>query len=73
MDVAAIGAEDGLVSEETADDGEPGIEKWNRECHQGRSHAEDGGGFLAPEDSVAAEEEADQEAAGIAQENRRQD
>jgi hypothetical protein len=29
MDMAVIGAENRLVSEETADDGEPGIQKWN--------------------------------------------
>jgi hypothetical protein len=39
VDVAVIGAKDGLASEETADDGEAGIQKWNRECNQGRSHA----------------------------------
>src|SRR6266853_6618721 len=35
VDVTVIGAADGLASEETADDGEAGIQKWNRECDQG--------------------------------------
>lgn len=70
VDVAVIGGEDGLVSEETAEDGDTSIQKWNRKCNKGRSHAQDSGGFLAPEDAVAAQEEADQEAAGIAKENR---
>ena len=69
VDMAVIGAEDGLASEETADDGEAGIQKRNRECDQGRSHAQDGGGFLAPENAVTAQEEANKEAARVTQEN----
>lgn len=69
VDVAVIGAEDGLTSEETADDGEAGIQERNRECDQGRGHAEDGGGFLAPENAVTAQKEADREAARVAQED----
>src|ERR1700676_2790355 len=55
VDVAAIGAEDGLASEETADNGETGIQERNRKRDQGRGHAQDGGGFLAPENTVTAE------------------
>ena len=69
VDVAVIGAEDGLSPEETADDGDAGIQKWNRECDQGRGHAQDGGAFLAPENAVTAQKEADKEAARVAQEN----
>src|ERR1700681_1180707 len=36
VDVAAIGAEDGLAPEETADDGEAGIQERNRKRDQGR-------------------------------------
>ena len=39
VDMTVIGAEDGLASEETADDGEAGIQEWNRECDQGCGHA----------------------------------
>ena len=69
VDVAAVGAEDGLASEETAGDGEAGVQKWDRECDQGGGHAQNGGGFLAPENAVAAQKKADQEAARVAQKN----
>jgi hypothetical protein len=55
VDMAAVGAEDGLASEETADDGETGIQERNRKRDQGRGHAQDRGGFLAPENTVTAE------------------
>src|ERR1700692_140532 len=64
-----IGAEDGLASEETPEDGDAGIQKWNRECDQGRGHAQGGGGFLAPENAVTTQKEADKKAARVAQEN----
>ncbi|MGA8234515.1 MAG: hypothetical protein WB795_23765, partial [Candidatus Acidiferrales bacterium] len=38
VDVAVIGAENGLAAEETTDDRDAGIYKWNRECDQGRGH-----------------------------------
>jgi hypothetical protein len=63
VDVAAISAEDGLASEETADDGEASIQERNRKCDQGRGHAKDSGGFLAPENTVASEQETNEEAA----------
>jgi hypothetical protein len=53
VDVAAIGAKDGLMAEETADDGESGIEEGNGEGQKGGGHAEDGGGFLTPEQPIA--------------------
>src|ERR1019366_9520910 len=55
------------MAEETADDGEPGIEERNGKGQEGGSHAEHSGGFLTPEQPIAAEEEADEEAAAIAQ------
>ncbi len=67
VDVAAVGGEDGLATEEAADDGEGGVEEGDGESDEGGGHAEDGGGFLAGENAVAAEEEADEEAAGIAE------
>src|ERR1035437_9709579 len=67
VDVSAIGPKDGLMAEETADDGESGIEEGNGEGQEGGSHAEDGGGFRTPEQPIAAEEETDEEAASIAQ------
>jgi hypothetical protein len=70
VDVTMIGAEDGLASEETADDCDSGVEEWNRECDKGRGHAQNGGAFLAPENAVTAQQEADKEAARVAQKNR---
>ena len=48
VDVAAIGPKDGLMAEETANDGESGIEEGNGKSQEGGSHAEDGGGFRTP-------------------------
>src|SRR6202041_921796 len=48
VNVPMIGTEDGLSPEETADDGDAGIQKRDRECDQGGGHAQDGGAFLAP-------------------------
>jgi hypothetical protein len=69
VDVATIGSEDWLVSQETPDDGEASIQDWNRERDQRRGHAHDRGGFLAPENAVTAQKETDKKAARVAQEN----
>jgi len=58
-----------LAPEEAPDDGEKRIEQWKGESHQRGGHAQDGGRFLAPEDTQAAEHEADEQAAGIAEED----
>src|ERR1700676_3042937 len=55
VNMAAIGNEDGLTSQETTDNGEARIQERNRKRDQGRGHAQDGGGFLAPENTVTAE------------------
>jgi hypothetical protein len=60
--VATIGVENGLVSEETAHDGEASVQYRNREGDQGRSQAHDSGRFLAPQNAVTAQKEADKEA-----------
>lgn len=46
MNVAAVGAEDGLKGEKAACDGEGGIEEGNSQGNQGSGHAEDGGCLL---------------------------
>ena len=67
MDMAEIGPKDGLMAEKAAHDGQSRIEERNGKGHEGGGHAEDGGGFLAPEQGKAAEEEADQETTAVAQ------
>jgi len=69
MDVPVIGAEDGLVSEEAADNREPGIQERNRECNQRCGHGQNCGGFLAPDYGITAQKKADKEAARVAKEN----
>jgi hypothetical protein len=69
VDVAAVRAEDRLAPEKAPDDGEKRIEQRKGESHQRGGHAQDGGRFLAPDDTQAAEHEADEQAAGIAEED----
>ena len=69
MDVATVGGEDGLPAQEPSNHNERGVEQGNEEGQERSSHAQDGGGFLAPEDAVAAQQETEEEAAGIAQED----
>jgi len=70
MDVAAVGGEDGLPSQEPSSHDEGGIEKRDEERQERGGHPQDGGGFLAPENAVAAEQETEEEAAGVSQEDR---
>jgi hypothetical protein len=55
MNVASIGAEYGLVAEESADDRESRIQKWNRERDEGSGHAKESDGLVAPKDAVVAQ------------------
>ena len=65
VDVAVVSTEDGLASEEPASDRNSSIQKWNRECDQGRGHAQDSDGFLAPENAVTAQKETSKKASRV--------
>jgi hypothetical protein len=65
MDVAAVGGEKGLAAQEPANHDQRGIEQGDEEDQERSGHAQDSGGFLAPKDAVAAEQETEKEAAGI--------
>src|ERR1019366_10344759 len=69
MDVVSVGGEDGLPAQEPSNDDQRGVEQGNEESQERSGHAQDGGGFLAREDAVAAQQETEEEAAGIAQED----
>src|ERR1035437_2300902 len=66
MDMAAVRAKDGLVTEKAPRDGEGGIEEGDGQRNEGSGHAEEGDGFLGPDDAEASEEEADRQATAIA-------
>ena len=55
VDVAAIRSENGLTTQESPHDGERSIQKRDRKRHQRRGHAENGRGFLAPQDAVTTQ------------------
>src|SRR5260370_3166565 len=69
VNMTAVGGEDGLLAEEAADDGQGGVQQRDGQGDHGRGHAEDSGRLFAPQDSIASQQEADQQAAGVAQEN----
>ena len=70
VNVVAVGAEDRLAPDEAARDGDAGVEERHREGHQRRGHAQRGGRLLAPDGAEAAEDEADGQAAGVAEKDR---
>ena len=57
MDVIAIPFKQRLTAKEAAGNGHSHIQQRNRKRHQRRRHAQNGGGFLAPDHGVAAEQE----------------
>src|SRR5579875_3545873 len=70
MDVATVGAEDGFLAEKAADDGDQYFGDREGERHQRGRHAETGRRVTIPHEAVAAEQEADQQAARIAEKHR---
>src|SRR5438046_2751572 len=71
MNVSAIGRKNRLLIEKPPRDGQRGIEERNGKGHEWRSHAQDSGRLLAPQNSVAAEQEPHKEAARIAEKDGR--
>src|ERR1700677_540318 len=69
MDMAAVAGEDGLAAQEPSNHDERGIEQRDEEGQERSGHAQEGGGFLTPDDAVAAEQETQEEAARIAEED----
>jgi len=68
VNVAVVGGEDRLAAQEAPDDREPDFKRRQRQRHHRSGHTQHVGGFLAPEDAVAAEQGTDEQAAGIAPE-----
>ena len=69
VDVVAVRSEDGLMAQESSADGNAGIEQRDGQRHQRRRHPQHGGGFLAPDNAITAEQKADRQAAAVAQKN----
>jgi len=69
VDVPAVSPKDGLAGQEPAKDRKTDLQKRQRERHGGRGESQAGGGLLAPEDAVGAKQKADEQGAGIPQED----
>ena len=70
VDVLAVGGEDGASADQAADDGERRLQNWQAERNYRDRDGDDGGRFLRAFESQGAEHKSDEEAAGVAQENR---
>jgi len=69
VDVPAVSPEDGLAGQEPANHRKTDLEKRQREGHGGRGESQAGSRLLAPDDAVGAKQKADEQGAGIPQED----
>ena len=71
VNVSPVGRENGFVAKETPENTEAHFKQRQGERHGRGRHAQHGCGFLAPNDAVGPQQESDQQAAAIAQKDRR--
>lgn len=69
VNVLAVGGEDGTSADQAAENGERGFEDGQSERNYRDGDSDDGGRFLGTFESEGAEQESDEEAAGISEEN----
>ena len=70
VNVPAVRGEDRLAAQEAAHDGQGDLEQRYGQREQRDGHAQQRGGLLRPDHSIAAQQEADEQRAGIAEEHR---